>query len=688
MAPPPFGFQESLMSYMNGINQEANEKMRMEAAIEAQRQAEKVQAAKAQEQRQELRAEQELAGVADGVEWIKFEEGFNKEFASILHIFGPESELLDAGPDDKYAKSGKDVHVTQLMQLFSVQQRNQLADYFETHQIPERLFNGSDQGHLNAQQRILLSSHILVNGTYNPGDFDQRVHAKNCGHWVQTVQHYAGVTANFGANSDSINGNFDIFGNVVAGGSYKKPQGKGEERNHLDQQPDHEDLNSGYIDPGDAHYASVERYIVAMEKYEEEKAAYEAEQAKNPKKAKKGKDKNAPKEPTSPWRSTQLPIEQFDMVKPGDWLYIYNANGSGNHSVIFSRWASDFTELDPNKKDDPMSSSIDDPANKLAMEEDGYSEEEAATEEPGYSEAVKNPHKVKYRRAITFDQGTPTAGGQAHGVNLGNQYYKKGDFRVSPITLVSKVSPEARPAHVLDELFPKAANEEAVELANANYIAKIKEKHQITEEQLMQWMREDNAKRIKDLGNRLSPDQVKMLTKGNETTDLETLIRITSRLRQWAVNAAILAANEEKLYTKKNAEYAEMKDEFEALKLTVDAKAQPYIDEIAKLEKDLKEAEKALKEEGLKKSTIERRTKNRDKLKTKLQRKREKLAKVYKPYYSMYRNLPFGQVALGSKEGENKSSQDARANGKLENLMTFEEIEARLAEESKQVKAE
>ncbi|MFN8398155.1 MAG: hypothetical protein U0176_26325 [Bacteroidia bacterium] len=378
MAPPPFGFQESLMSYMNGITQEANEKMRMEAAIEAQKHAEKVQAEKAKQQHREQRAEQELAGMADGVKWIEFEEGFNKEFGSVLHIFGPESEMLKSGPSDKNARSGNDVPVKQLMNLFSIQQRDLLLDYFQTHQIPERLFNGSDQGNLNAQQRILLSSHILVNGTYNPGDFDQRVHAKNCGHWVQTVQHYAGVTANSGDNADSINGNFDIFGNVVAGGKYVKPQGKGDDRIRLSQQPGFEDLNSGSIEFGTDHFGRVESYFEAMEKYEQEMAAYNA----NPKKKKKGKkgkkDKEEPKKPTEPWRTTQLPMEQFDMVKPGDWLYIYNANGSGNHSVIFSRWASGVEEMDPNAKPDPMESPVGE-VNPMNPEEQDYSEDQVSS---------------------------------------------------------------------------------------------------------------------------------------------------------------------------------------------------------------------------------------------------------------------------------------------------------------------
>ncbi len=670
MAPPPFGFEQAPHEYFNQFAQEAADKMGAEAEFEKMQeqgqQAEMAEAEKKKQEHRDLRAAKEFPDVPDGTKWIEFEEAFNQEFASVLHIFGPEDQLLDAGPADKHAKSGNDVSATKLRELFSIQQREILSNYFETHQIPERLFNGNDQGKLNAQQRILLSSHILVNGTYTPGDFEQRVHAMNCGHWAQVVQNYAGVTANNGVNTDSINGSFDIFGNVVAGGVFDRPIGKKEEKVRMSNLNYQEDLETGPFDPDTKHFGRVEQFNEDMAKYLVEKAAYDEQQKNKPqgKKSKKGKKDEAPQKPDEPFRDKQLPLEDFNIVQPGDWLYIYNANGAGNHSVIFSRWAGPFEELNPNEKQDPLMSTV-----------------ESETEEPMESAPIKNPHEVKFRRAITFDESKPDAGGQAHAVNLGNQLYRKGDFRVSPITKIAKVNPAARPALVLSELFPEASNEKAVALENDSYIAQIEEKYNVTKQQLMQWMREDNAKRIKDLGDRLSKEQAQMLQDGNLTDNFETLVRISSRLRQWSENAAILHRNEEKQYTRKNAQFAEVEEEFETLKATVENRAKPVLEEIAQLEKDLAAAEEKLAQAGLKKSEIERRNKDVDKIEAKIRRRKERLAKILKPYYSMYGSLPYGQVALGNKEGENKSNQSAKDNGKLQHLMTMEKIAERLDEE-------
>lgn len=697
MMPPPFGFEQAPHAYFNSIAQEAAAKMQAEEAVKAKeaeaRSAEEAAATQANQERQAALAAEQLPDVADGPQWIAFEEGFNKEFASVLHIFGPEAELLSSGPYDKHAKSGEDVPARALMGLFSVAQRDLLLDYFKTHRIPERLFNGSDQGGLDAQQRILLSSHILVNGTYSPGDFDQRVHAKNCGHWVQTVQHYAGVTANNGANTDSINGNFDLFGNVVAGASTERVAGKTDTRVKAGDLDIVEGVESGPIDPQSSHYAKVEQYEEDLARYNEEMKAYEAEQAQNPSK-KKGKDDKKPKKPTEPWRSTHLPVDNFDMVKPGDWLYIYNANGSGNHSVIFSRWASGWDEFNPNEKEAPIMSPIE-------------QEEETQTE------LVKNPEMVKYRRAITFDQGSTDSGGLAHGVNLGNQYYRDKDLQVSPITLVSKVSADARPAVVLDELLPTAKDEGKVEKANDAYIAEVQKKFNVDEAQLIQWMRAENKANLQKLGDRLTQEQREMLTEANEETkDLETLVRLTSRIRQWTQNAAILQRNEEKQYTKENAKYAEVEAVYEALRESTAAKTKPYELEIAECERQIKAiAEKhdlpALKavidakatarnnkkadrnkfEKGSKdykalhkeykairdevkelKAEYEPIAAEIDDLMKTIAKKKQKIEKLQKPLWKMAGSLPYGQVALGSKEGENKASQSSASNGKLSNL--------------------
>src|SRR5690606_16505561 len=88
--------------------------------------------------------------------------------------------------------SGDGVSAARLGHLFTPTQRRKLMSFCSSHVIPERLFNGDDVGRTTAQQRILLSGHILSTGTYEPGGFEQAVHARMCGHWANLTLHYAG----------------------------------------------------------------------------------------------------------------------------------------------------------------------------------------------------------------------------------------------------------------------------------------------------------------------------------------------------------------------------------------------------------------------------------------------------------------------------------------------------------------
>lgn len=718
MTPPPFGFSDGLglmgpqpgnFSPASSITEESEAKANAQAAHD-QRNAETLERVQAMHDRYKYgpAAEEALPGVPDGWKWMKFAEGFNGEFATVLHVFQSGAVQGDKDPSmvGKDKQSGAALEAEQLTKLFSPKQRDLLLGYLETKTIPERLFNGDDQGGLNAQQRILLSAKILADGKYSPGSFEQEVHAKNCGHWVQTVQHYAGVTTNHGPNSDSLNGNFDLFGNVVMGAAMDKPEGKTDERVKVGELPMEEGTDVGPIDYDSEHFGKVEQYEEAMAEWENTPAV----------------DGKKPKKPIEPFRSTHLPMEEFGKIQPGDWLYIYNANGSGNHSVIFSHWASKEKKYNPNEKEEAIQSS--------------------ESEETFQTDLVKNPNIIRYQEAVLFDQGSPASGGKTREVNLGNQYYKgkepkdKG-FSVSPVTMMSKVNADARPAKAIDELLPTAKNEDAIKEGNAKYLQTIQKKYNVDEATIRKWMVAENKEAIEKLGDRLTESQRIMLAGSNTIeTALETLIRLTSRLRQLRTNATVLAEGDEKQYAgRENLKYAALEEELKAMNAKIDAKTAPLKVKLEELKDELATIEQKIVEnkyleliatskaernrlkaerdrlkavfEKTKKGRAEYREANkawaaeRDHLKElkalyepheadikaakkKIAKQEALIAKAEKPLRELEATLPFGQVALASKKGQNNASQKPGSNGKLANLMNDEEIKLRLEAEQQE----
>lgn len=216
--------------------------------------------------------------------WTDFAEKFELKFSSILHVFELDPDkTADAG-----AKSETRVAVARLQYLFTLEQRQLLMQFFNTNLIPERVFNGDYVGRTTAQQRMLMAGHILAKGKYQPGSFEQTVHAKSCYHWVQIVRHYAGVTPS-GLANEGTGGQFDPFGGVVLGHGKAKEEFKAEKDPTL-QVP-----------------------------------AGTSQATKHGEKA---------------FRHRIAPWETVLTIQPGDWLYIYNANESisGGHSVVFSGW--------------------------------------------------------------------------------------------------------------------------------------------------------------------------------------------------------------------------------------------------------------------------------------------------------------------------------------------------------------
>lgn len=209
--------------------------------------------------------------------WDTFAGQFRSEFADVLHAFG-----------------GGELDGQRLRQIFTVGQRDKLRQFAEDHMIPDRLFNSGDvarppaQPHaVTAQQRLLLSGHILANGRYQRPEQEaervetQRMEARSCGHWANMVNAYAGVSPE---GSVGVEQSFDHSGNVVLGGATPTR-------------------------PIDSRHA-------------------------------RGEEQGAGR---PNWRAASW--SQLGDLQAGDWLYIYNGQGGaetsgqgGQHSVIFAQW--------------------------------------------------------------------------------------------------------------------------------------------------------------------------------------------------------------------------------------------------------------------------------------------------------------------------------------------------------------
>ncbi|HET7229581.1 MAG TPA: DUF4157 domain-containing protein [Longimicrobium sp.] len=151
--------------------------------------------------------------VRTGVDVEDFALAFNQEFRNVLHAFAPMPAL--PGATHAKAPTGAALTTRQLRELFTPFQMHQLMNFMSTRRIPERLFNDTDPGRANAQQRLLMSAHILATGTYDPGSVEQKVHAQMCWHWVHIVHHYAGATTP--VLNTGVMGGFDPQGGAVIG---------------------------------------------------------------------------------------------------------------------------------------------------------------------------------------------------------------------------------------------------------------------------------------------------------------------------------------------------------------------------------------------------------------------------------------------------------------------------------------
>lgn len=488
----------------------------------------------------------------EAVKWGNFAHEFNSEFLSILHAFEPAkveapeaASTAEGGETAKPTgkakakpkgkpgtKSGANLDWKQAKLLFTEGQREKLMLYMTTGEIPERLFNGDEVGNTTAQQRILMSGQILSKGKYKPGSFEQGIHARMCYHFVQITHHYAGATSKAsmtytGGNAHGMKGNFDHSGGVLFGTAKTTSLFEGS-KNPKDLLPEEEGEGIGPI-PEETNHA--------------------AGSAKEDEKIEAGKKKKA-----SFHRRAGLPWERFGEIKPGDWLWYYNANGSagGAHSVIFSRWASEPETIDG----------------------------------------------VNFRVAICYSQGQVKNGGREHTVRLGDKFHKNGKIKISPITWVSRVNEDARPAQSADEILPKRSEKKEAQLGKSNkdYIKFVerKTKKPVDVDAIKAALRKESNEHINKLSPNLTLGQFKMLREVNRSESIEDLVKLLQRLRELSNNSQLLESNTKKTFddklNDKHAAVAKKMADAEAdaqAKLdAIDAELNPMVARLQQVEKD------------------------------------------------------------------------------------------------------
>ena len=395
-----------------------------------------------------------------------FATAFNREFAAQLHVFaeGSTEAAAERGRDVSAAEvgaaSGDAVPPEVLGRLFSSTQITKLTQFCADHIIPERLFNGDDVGATSAQQRILLAGHILAAGTYRPGSFEQMVHARMCGHWVNLVMHYAGCAEGGGAG---VREEFDHTGGLslgVSGGGDSGEPLEGTSRDSL----------GGDLGVGRRHEAAPGASAL--------------------------------------FELGGLPFENITMLEPGDWLWVYNDNGSpgGNHSLVFSRWASG---------DDTFQG-------------------------------------VRFRRAITMSQISPDAGGREETRLFGERFIDTGHGRITPVTHISRVDATARPLQTAEDLIAiLGSGSEATD--NHRFIERQLHGHgRFDWDALAAHLRERNAAMIGQLASHMTAHQRTAFTETNQPTGgdggsagealIPRLVRLHERLTVLVDNAGALDA--------------------------------------------------------------------------------------------------------------------------------------------------
>jgi hypothetical protein len=428
----------------------------------------------------------ELLGMQPDPKWVAFARGFNREFATVLNAFDLVAEAKDGERND--------VMAIRLQYLFTDEQRELLEGFFATNLIPEGLFNGDHIGRTTAQQRILMAGHILANGKYRPGSFDQEVHALACYHWVRIVHHYAGATSR-GLNQ-SMTGNFDHAGGAVLA------TGKTTEIEHA-KRDDSLEVPEG--------------------SYQDQKHGEKA------------------------WRFGMVAWSTVQEMEPGDWLYIYNANGSisGAHSIIFAGWV-------------------------------GRAETDA-----------EGRH---YREARVMDQGKPEDGGRSRTTILGSDIFMLEGRAVTPVSQITRVNADAIPADTVDALTPDITGK--VSSKNKEFIRKlgwkkVNAKKTFDVGTMNAWLKQESIRCIDALlgDGRLTPGQFALLLEAAGTDDNHTLVCLYQRVLQMAANSDALERNDDKTYDAKDEAFAKAEADQQARTDEIEGQIAPLEVEVTTLDR-------------------------------------------------------------------------------------------------------
>jgi Domain of unknown function (DUF4157) len=459
--------------------------------------------------------------------WDGFAPSFNTEFADVLNVFGVPVAPLTAA---------------RLQALFTDTQRQKLQDFIITRRIPDRLFNSTDIGTTTAQQRLLLSAHILAKGVYRPGSFDQRVHAQFCFHWVQIVHHYAGATPPGAGFAGGVMGTFDPKGAAVITTGQEidvfNPKRVARPDLPTEESPAGEPANCATEPPDSVKPPICGPGLGPLHEGTSQAEAADAAEAADP-----GKGARF-------YRQPQIAFAEFDKFQTGDWLYMYNANASegGGHSVIFSHWKTG---------------------------------------------NLVHASGARYRVAVVWSQPRPESGGLQHEANLGDQFVKNPANKlapfVTPVTHVSRVTPDTGPATTAAGMLPSPTGAAATAVAKANedFIKAKKLKRPVNRNRLKQWLRDKNESFMGSLGAHLDPGQHAVLHQVNLGGDLEVLVRLYQRMRTLNANAKLLDEKMRAYYEKLDPMYKTAKEKKDAAAAAAAADLRVAEAEIKSMESDL-----------------------------------------------------------------------------------------------------
>ncbi len=480
---------------------------------------------------------EEQAGQATRVS-ADFVTEFNSHFSSILHVFRPRPASGSSAvisPEE----ASRGLSAQEIAANFTQGQITLLSQYLASRVIPERLFNGDETNLLDADQRIVISAHMLANGRYDPGFLLQGVHARMCFHWAHLVYHYAGVTPPSGPLTVGVMGTTDPTGQVVLGGGSVAARDQGavipDEVRRLAREGRletarvaREAARAALVDPTREQREAEQRRTDALAAIRElqteiqdaspqdrpalrrrlpaaqqrvRAATQERNEANRRLRSATGSLRRAEREHSrmveiarvAVSRRVEISAADIRNLQRGDWLYIFTDvdTRTGDHSVIFSRWRT------------PL--------------------------------VVASGGRV-YGQAELYSQGSPQRGGRAHTNWIGNFSGREAGHDVHGITRFMRMSSASNPADTADEILPPlpSGTLRSAEIENPRFI----ERHGLDRSAVMQRLAEQNRSLLDSLAWRITPNQRALLLTINQEDNLERRVQLNERLRNLSHNVA------------------------------------------------------------------------------------------------------------------------------------------------------